>query len=88
MDIEKILEQDSKTLAVVIIANRVLGSFREEAKKCMVVLMKRRQEGDKFEFEKFIEDGVSEYKIKINMNMLDDLKKQMTNYIIKDVTKL
>lgn len=88
MDIEKILEQDSKTLATVIIANRVLGSFREEAKKCMIALMKRRQDGDKFEFEKFIEDGVSEYKIEINMNMFDDFKKQMTNYIIKDIAKL
>lgn len=84
---KKIIENDSKALAVTIIAYRVLGLYKEEAKLCMMELMRRRKLGEKFEFERFIKDGVKEYKIDINMDLLDDFKKEITESIAKDITK-
>jgi hypothetical protein len=81
----KLLKQDSKTLAVTIIAYRVLGLYKEEAKKCMMVLMQRKLKGDEFEFERFIEDGVNEYKINVNTDLLSDLKKQVSHSLAKDI---
>jgi hypothetical protein len=86
-DEEKLLQQDSKTLAVTIIVNRVLGGYKKEAKKCMIELMRRRLTGDKFEFEKFIEDGSNEYKIEVNTNLFGDLKKQLLSSIARDFVK-
>jgi len=86
-DEAKLLSQDSKTLAVMVIANRVLGGYKKESRKCMIELMRRRLSGDKFEFEKFIEDGAKEYKININLNLLKDLKKQVTKSLAADMLK-
>ena len=81
---KELLQQDSKTLAVMVIANRVLGSYREEAKKCMMVLMQRKMAGDKFEFEKFIADASKEYEIKVNVNLASDMKKELMNSMTKE----
>jgi hypothetical protein len=49
----------SESLAAIIISNRVLGLYTEEAKFCMSELMRRREdEKDPFEFEKFIDDQI------------------------------
>jgi len=85
-DIKKLLQNDSKALAVTIIAYRILGLYKEEAKFCMMELMRRKQNGDTFQFEKFIKDGVDEYKIDVNMDLMGDLKKELTNSIAKDIT--
>ena len=87
LEYEELLKQDSKALAVTIVANRVLGSYREEAKKCMLILMQRRFAGDKFEFERFIEDAAKEYKIEVKMDFLDDLKTQITNSIAGELVR-
>jgi len=86
-DINKLLKNDSKALAVTIIAYRILGLYKEEAKFCMMELMRRKQKGDIFDFESFIKDGVKEYKIDINIDHLNDLKKEITNSIAEDITK-
>jgi hypothetical protein len=49
----------SKSLAAIIVSNRVLGLYTEKAKYCMSELLRRREdEQDPFEFEKFIEDQI------------------------------
>lgn len=49
----------SESLAAVIVSNRVLGLYSDEAKFCMSELMRRREdEQDPFGFEKFIEDQI------------------------------
>jgi len=84
---KELLNQDSKALAVIIIVNRVLGSYREEAKICMMILMQRKMSGEIFEFEKFIKDGVKEYQIKVDTNLLKGLKKQISNSLTNNMIK-
>ena len=49
----------SESLAAIIITNRVLGLYSEEAKSCMSELLRRRDDdGDTFEFEKYIETNI------------------------------
>lgn len=49
----------SESLAAIIVSNRVIGLYTEEAKSCMSELLRRREdEQDPFEFEKFIEDQI------------------------------
>lgn len=53
-------ESTSESLAAIIVANRVLGLYSDEAKYCMSELLRRREdEGDSFEFEKFIDEKIS-----------------------------
>ena len=53
------MQKKSETLAAIIVANRVLGSFKDEARLAMIELMKRKKEGDLFDFNKFIEDEIA-----------------------------
>lgn len=49
----------SESLAAIIVSNRALGLYKEEAKTCMSELLRRREdENDPFEFEKYIEDQI------------------------------
>jgi len=49
----------SESLAAIIISNRVLGLYSEEAKACMSELLRRREDdGDVFEFEKYIDNQI------------------------------
>jgi spore coat protein CotH len=50
----------SETLASMIVAYRSLGLFKDQAKKAMIELAKRRDEGDDFDFESFIEAKLNE----------------------------
>jgi len=84
---KELLQRDSKTLAVMIIANRVLGGNKTETKKCMIALMKRRLDGDKFEFENFIEDCVKEYKIDINLDLFEDIRKELMKSLADNIVK-
>jgi hypothetical protein len=50
----------SESLAAIVISNRVLGLYSDEAKACMSELLRRREdEGDAFEFEKYISDQIA-----------------------------
>ena len=49
----------SESLAAIIISNRVLGLYSDEAKTCMSELLRRREDdNDPFEFEKYISDQI------------------------------
>jgi hypothetical protein len=52
-------KETSKSLAAIIISNRILGLYSEKAKSCMSELLRRREDdGDLFEYEKYIEDQI------------------------------
>jgi len=50
----------SEALAAMIVAYRSLGLFKDEAKQAMADLAKRRDEGDNFDFESFIDSKLNE----------------------------
>ena len=75
--IDKILTTDSKNLAGFIVAHRVLGCWKEEAKACMIELSKRRINGDDFDFESFIAEEVKKNQFKVN---IDKVLKQKTAF--------
>jgi len=53
------MQPTSESLAAIIISNRVLGLYQEESKSCMSELLRRREDdGDTFEFEKYIEEKI------------------------------
>ena len=52
-------EPTSESLAAVIISNRLLGLFSDQAKVCMSELLRRREdEGDLFKFEEYIANQI------------------------------
>ncbi len=52
-------EPSSESLAAVIISNRLLGLFSDQAKICMSELLRRREdEGDLFKFEEYIDNQI------------------------------
>jgi len=52
-------KETSESLAAIIISNRILGLYSEKAKSCMSELLRRREDdGDLFEYEKYIEDQI------------------------------
>jgi len=73
----------SDTLAAYVVVYRALGMEKEIAIACMKELMKRKSEGDEFEFEAFIEDEVAKIPqpkgtdyAKIIRGMQDNVKKK------------
>jgi len=50
----------SQSLAAKVVAYRALGLFKDEARLAMAELVQRRDEGDDFEYEKYIEDKLKE----------------------------
>jgi len=72
-------KSSSESLAAIIISNRVLGLFSEEAKSCMSELMRRREEDqDSFEFEKYIDEQI---KIIENNNEKSKSGKEFTSLL-------
>ena len=53
-------ERDSKVLAAAVVAFRVLGIGREQSIEAMAELVRRKNEGDEFDFKTFIEEQVKE----------------------------
>ncbi|HUU87005.1 MAG TPA: hypothetical protein VMX17_04540 [Candidatus Glassbacteria bacterium] len=81
--IEKILKQDSEMLATHVVANRILGSFREEAKLAMTELMRRRmQDKDKFAFEEFIREEVKSTNIDLKLPSVQEIKREIIGSIV------
>ena len=81
-EIELITKDDSETLAARIVMFRMLNSFREEAKVAMIELMKRKQSGDSFDFEAFIENTIKENSIDLKMPTFNNLKR---NFMEKSI---
>jgi hypothetical protein len=48
----------SESLAAIIVTSRVLGLFSEDSKKCMSELLKRKDEGDIFDYESYISNQI------------------------------
>lgn len=53
------MENNSKALAAIIVAYRSLGMCKAEAKDAMIELMRRKDNGDDFDFEKYINEKLS-----------------------------
>lgn len=50
----------SQALAAIVVAHRTLGGFKTEAKSAMAELVfRRKQEGDDFDYEKYIEEKIA-----------------------------
>lgn len=81
-DIEKM---DSINLASMVVLNRALGSFRQEAKLCMIELMKRKSAGDAFDFETFIAENSEKYKIKLNLQSFATIKSKISTTLMKSI---
>ncbi len=79
---EMILQQNSKSLATIIVSYRVLGGYKELAKQCMIELMQRRANGEEFNFEEFIAENVQKYNFTINTKKFLEVKKQLHKSIV------
>lgn len=55
---ENLKDKPSEGLASIIVAYRSLGLFKDDAKNAMAELMRRKDEGNIFDFEKFISDEI------------------------------
>lgn len=51
-----IQDKTSKALASTIVAFRVFGTFKEEAKEAMIELDRRQTQGDSFDYENYISE--------------------------------
>lgn len=78
-DIEKMSSID---LASMVIIHRALGAYKNEAKLCMIELMKRKAKGDNFDFEGFIKTESQKYQIKLNIPKFADVRAKMSNALI------
>jgi hypothetical protein len=67
---DNIIHYDSKKLCQIIVSNRYLNMNKDLAILAMQELSKRRQLGDDFNFEEFIEKSLEELP-KINFSMPD-----------------
>ena len=81
--IQRILKQDSEMLATHVVVNRILGSFREEAKLAMIELMRRRmQDKEEFAFEKFIKEEVEATNIDLKTPSVQEIKREIIGSIV------
>lgn len=76
---EQIKSAKSKILAGYVITYRLLGLYKELAEECMEELLLRRENGDNFNFEEYIED---ELKNSPKSNITDLLK---IKNVLKDI---
>lgn len=84
-DIEKMTPVD---LASMIVISRILGTFRPEAKACMIELMNRKSRGDTFDFESFIKENYEKYKIKLNLQSFTSIKSKISTSIMESLINI
>jgi hypothetical protein len=61
----------SESLAAIVVAFRYFGLYKDEARNAMIELMRRKDSGDSFDFEKFInEKFINIPKSNIDPNMV------------------
>jgi len=82
---EQIQNMTSLNLASMVIIHRSLGAYKEEAKLCMIELMKRKAAGDEFDFEKYIKENESKYKVKPVIQSFASIKSQMSTAMMKTI---
>lgn len=78
--IDKIPTFTSKKLCEIIVCNRYINYNKNLAIKCMEELSKRRQGGDDFDFESYIEKSLSELP-KLNFGSSLDLREILSNMV-------
>lgn len=87
MSDENINKFSTKKLCEIIICNRYLGVYADLITKCMEELSKRRENGDDFNFEEFIETEMNKLpNISIafkKTNSIEDLFKMISKVIKK-----
>lgn len=52
--------KSSKTLCAIIVTSRILGMHKEESKKAMEELFIRRNNGDTFDYEDYIQEKIKD----------------------------
>ncbi len=67
--LQQVASSPSESLASYVVLNRTLNMEAEFAKKCMVELMRRRELGDDFAFEEWIEEKCQTVKVP-TMNLI------------------
>lgn len=75
------MNKSSETLAIMIIAYRVLGLNKSVAIDAMQELYNRKQNGDEFDFQSFIDSNVNEIKKAHPQTNLDSMK--LINSLLK-----
>ncbi len=66
----------NEKLCEIIVSFRYIGLMKDESILCMVELAKRRENGDNFNFEKYIEEQFEQLpKIKYDIHAIPDLSK-------------
>lgn len=55
---EDLKDKQSEGLASIVVVYRTFGLFKDDAKNAMAELMRRKDDGDLFEFENFITDEI------------------------------
>lgn len=70
---ENISKFDDNKLCEIVVANRYLGTMREEAIRCMQELAIRRTNGSVFDYEKHIEQLIESLP-KINLDLTKIMK--------------
>lgn len=76
---------DSQALANVVLIYRVFGTMKDSARECMTELMKRKLNGDIFDFKNFIEQNYNKYKINVNLQAPYNVKQKISSNIMEGV---
>jgi hypothetical protein len=67
-------EPTSQSLAAIVVAYRILGICKDEAKSSMIELMKRKENGDEFDFELYISEKLAQIpKSELNPTIIQTL---------------
>lgn len=71
-------------LCDIIITNRYLNIFKDEAQKCMIELSLRRQNGDNFDYESYIEDNFKSLPdLNIDIKNINNSLQELKNMVNK-----
>ncbi len=76
---------DSQSLANIVLIYRVLGTLKEDAKQCMIELMKRKGSGDTFDFKSFIDENYNKLKINVNLQSPKNIKHKISTNVMEGV---
>lgn len=83
-DLEALLQSDSKNLASLVVLYRVLGTFKNEAKLSMKELMRRKVNGDEFDFQSFINEEIKKNPT-INIPDKKDMQYKLSSIVTKTI---
>lgn len=77
--LSKILSSSTENIALFVATNRLLNSNKEETKQCMIELMKRKAQGDEFDFVSYIEKTTQDNKFNLNLKPFASVKQQISS---------